>query len=138
MGITFDSNTIKLISMFESITRSRVKDCFDNRGTLVFIIEEGDIGKALGKHAINVKKIENMLKKKIRVIEYSAEMTKFVRNIIMPNKAEDITYTDGIVTITPTDPQSRGYLIGRAADILRNNESIAKRYYKDLKEIKVV
>ena len=138
MGITFDSNTIKLISMFESITRARVKDCFDNKGTMVFIVEEGDIGKALGKKAVNVRKIENMLKKKIRVIEYSTDITKFVRNVIMPNKANEITYEEGIITITPTDPQSRGYLIGRAAEILRNNESIVKKYYKDLKEIKVV
>ena len=138
MKITFDANSMKLMSMFESITLARVKDCFENKGQLVFVVEEGDIGKALGKKASNVKRIEDMLKKRIRIIEFSSEITKFVRNVIMPNKAEDITYTDGTITITPTDPKSRGFLIGRAAEILRNNEEIVKRYYSELKEIKVV
>ena len=138
MKITFDANSMKLMSMFESITLARVKDCFENKGQLVFVVEEGDIGKALGKKASNVKRIEDMLKKRIRIIEFSSEITKFVRNVIMPNKAEDITYTDGTITITPTDPKSRGFLIGRAAEILRNNEEIVKRYYSELKEIKIL
>ena len=138
MKITFDANSMKLMSMFESITRARLKDCFENKGQMVFVVEEGEIGKALGKKASNVKRIEDMLKKRIRIIEFSSDIVKFVRNVIMPNKAEDITYSDGIITITPTDPKSRGFLIGRAAEILRNNEEIVKRYYSELKEIKVV
>lgn len=138
MKITFDANSMKLMNMFESITRARVKDCFENKNAIVFVVEEGEIGKALGKNASNVKRIEGMLKKKIRVIEFNSDIARFVRNVIMPNKANEIVYEEGIVTITPTDPQSRGYLIGRAAEVLRNNEEIVKRYFPELKEIKVL
>jgi len=138
MKITFDANSMKLMSMFESMTLARLKDCFENKGQMIFVVEEGEIRKALGKNASNVKRIEDMLKKRIRVIEFSSDIVRFVRNVIMPNKAEDITYTDGIITITPTDQKSRGFLIGRAAEILRNNEEIVKRYYSELKEIKIL
>lgn len=138
MKITFDANSMKLMNMFESITRARLKDCFENKAVMVFVVGEGEIRKALGKNASNVKRVEGMLKKKIRIIEFNSDITKFVRNVIMPNKCKDITYDDGIITITPTDPQSRGYLIGRAAEVLRNNEEIVQRYFSDLKEIKVL
>jgi len=128
---------MKLMSMFESMTRSKLKDCFENKGTVVFVVMPGEIGKAIGKGAVNIKRIEGMLKKKIRVIEFNEDLAAFVKNVIMPNKAENISYGEGVVTITPTDSRSRGYLIGRAAEILRNNEEIVKRYFPELKEIKV-
>jgi N utilization substance protein A len=138
MKIIYDANSMKLMSMFESLTRAKVKDCFENKGAVVFVVDEGEIGKALGKGAANVKRIEGMLKKRIRIIEFNPDITRFVRNVIMPNKAKDIVYNEGIVTIIPGDSQSRGYLIGRAAEVLRNNESIVQRYFPEVKEMKVV
>ena len=138
MKITYDANSMKLMSMFESLTGAKVKDCFDNKGAVVFVVDEGNIGKALGKGAANVRRIEGMLKKRIRIIEFNPDITKFVKNVIMPNKAKDITYNEGTVTIVPEDSQSRGYLIGRAAEVLRSNEKIAQRYFPELKEMKVV
>lgn len=138
MKITYDANSMKLMSMFENLTRSKVKDCFENKGAVIFVVGEGEIGKALGKGASNVKRIESMLKKRIRIIEYSSDIIRFVSNVIMPNRAKDIVYEEGIITIIPQDSQSRGYLIGRAAEVLRNNESIVQRYFSEVKEMKVV
>jgi N utilization substance protein A len=138
MKITYDANSMKLMSMFESLTRAKVKDCFENKGAVVFVVEEGEIGKALGKGASNVRRIEGLLKKRIRIIEYNSDIIRFVSNVIMPNRAKDIVYEEGIITITPQDSQSRGYLIGRAAEVLRNNESIVQKYFSEVKEMKVV
>jgi N utilization substance protein A len=138
MKITYDANSMKLMSMFENMTGAKVKDCFENKGAVVFVVEEGDIGKALGKKASNVRRMEGLLKKRIRIIESNPDIIRFVSNVIMPNRAKDITYNEGIITIVPEDSQSRGYLIGRAAEVLRNNESIVQRYFSEVKEMKVV
>jgi N utilization substance protein A len=138
MKITYDANSMKLMSMFENMTGAKVKDCFENKGAVVFVVEEGEIGKALGKKASNVRRMEGLLKKRIRIIEYNPDIIRFVSNVIMPNRAKDITYNEGIITIVPEDSQSRGYLIGRAAEVLRNNESIVQRYFSEVKEMKVV
>jgi transcription termination/antitermination protein NusA len=138
MKITYDANSMKLMTLFENLTGAKVKDCFENKGAMIFVVEEGDIGKALGKRASNVKRIEAMLNKRIRIIEFSQDILRFARNVIMPNKARDIVYEEGIITIVPEDNQSRGFLIGRAAEILRNNESIMQRYFPEVKEMKVV
>ena len=47
--IKYDINLMKFISLFESITKTDVKDCFEIGGKLVFIVKEGNIGRALGK-----------------------------------------------------------------------------------------
>lgn len=135
--IKFDLNTIKSISLFENITHSSVKDCFEQQDRLVFIVNPGEIGKAIGKEGANIRRISALLKKKIKIIEFSPELIEFVKNTIMPLKAEDITESEGIVTITPPDTETRGMLIGRGAATLRGFEEAVKRYF-DIKEIKVV
>ncbi|MEA3430003.1 MAG: NusA-like transcription termination signal-binding factor [Nanoarchaeota archaeon] len=135
--IKYDMNIIKFISLFENITRSKVKDCFEQEERLVFVVQEGEIGKAIGKKAVNVKRIETMIKKKIRIIEFNQDMIEFIKRVIFPIKARNIEHKDNTITITSPDSNSRGLLIGKNAKVLRNNESIVKRYF-ELDEIKVV
>ena len=39
MKLTLDS--INNINLFENLTGARVKDCFDDEGKIVFLVEEG-------------------------------------------------------------------------------------------------
>ena len=65
----FDIKLIGLINVFEKVTRSRVKDAFfDKDGILVFIVKQGEIGTAIGKKGVNVKKLSTVMKKKIKLI----------------------------------------------------------------------
>jgi len=138
LRIKLDMALIKYMALFEKITRASVKDCFEQGDRLVFIVNEGQIGKAIGKGSVNVKKIENLVKKKIRIVEYNSDMHKFVQNIVHPFKLENIEYDEDtkILTLTAVDSKTRGYLIGRAASNLRNYEAVLKRHTK-VSELKV-
>jgi len=136
LKIKFDAATISFISLFERVTKAQVKDCMVGEGIITFIVEENEMGKALGKHGINIKSLESNLKKKVKVIEYSPDLAKFIQHIIYPTPAKEIREDNGIVTIISSDSRSRGFLIGRNATILRQNENIVKRYF-DIEEIRV-
>ena len=139
MDSKITGDTLKLMSLFESVTRTRLKDCFiDNNQVQTFIVVQGDIGKAIGKSASNVKKLEQMLNRKIKIVEFNPDMIGFIKNLIYPTQPRNIMEEAGIVTIESPDSKSRGLLIGRNASNLRNYEAIAKKYYSKLKEIKVV
>ncbi|MBW2981303.1 NusA-like transcription termination signal-binding factor [Candidatus Woesearchaeota archaeon] len=135
--IKYDVNLMKFISLFESITRAEVKDCFELGEKLVFIVKEGNIGKALGKGGSNIRRLENMLKKKLRIIEFNGSLLQFIQNIVYPSKVKDIAEEDKIVTITPPDSETRGYLIGRGAVNLNATKDIVRRYF-DIKDIRVI
>lgn len=135
--ISFDIDAMKFLSLFESLTHSGVKDCIKKEDRIIFIVNSGEIGKAVGKKGINIKKLEAKFRKKVRIIEYDADMLIFIQNVFYPNKVKEITEEDGIVKIVPPDSKTRGYFIGRNASTLRNAEEIVKRYF-DLKEIKIV
>ena len=135
--IKYDMNLMKYISLFEALTRSKLKDCFELDERLVFIVQPGEIGKAIGKKAANVKRLENILKRKIRIIEFNPDIVEFMSNVIYPIKAKAIEYNNNIIVISSPDSHSRGILIGKGAETLRNNEKIVKRYF-EIHEIKVV
>lgn len=135
--ISFDIDSMQFISMFESMTHAKVKDCIKKPDKLIFIVETGEIGKAIGKKGANIRKLENKFKKKIKIIEFDEDPLIFTQNVFYPNKAKDISEEEGVITITPIDNTTRGYFIGRGASNLRNAEEIVKRYF-EIKEIKVI
>lgn len=127
---------MKFMSLFESLTRAKLRDCFELNSQIFFVVQEGEIGRAVGKGAVNVKKIESIINKKIRIVEFSPDLLGFVRNVVFPLQLRDLKVEDGVVTLTAVDSATRGLLIGRSAQNLRSFESVVKRFF-DVKELRV-
>ncbi|MFH1439161.1 MAG: NusA-like transcription termination signal-binding factor [Candidatus Woesearchaeota archaeon] len=138
MKIKYTSELMGLMSIFQNKTGAKLKDCFiDNNSLLTFVVEANQLGKAIGKKAINIKILEKIFNKRIKIFEYNPDIQKFIRNLIYPLKVREIVIQEDVVLLEAQDSKTRGYLIGRAASNLRNYENIAKRYFREIKEIKV-
>src|SRR3989338_4295860 len=127
---------MEIMTMFESMTGAKLKDCIAD-GKLIFIIEEGQMGRAIGRNGSNIKRVENAFKKKIKLVEFSGNPLQFIRNMIHPIIASDITEENGTITIHGRDTSARAALIGRERQNINQVSDIARRYF-DIKEIKVV
>lgn len=136
MKIKFNKDILYFISLFEKVTKAKIKDCFEEENKLYFIVQHGEIGKAIGKNAINVKKLQNIINRKIKIVEFYPETIGFIKNYIYPIRVKEIQEKEGIFIIIVNDSQSRGLLIGRNATNLRELEKIVKRYFNII-EIKV-
>ena len=137
MKIKYDAQLMKLMSFFESATLAKLKDAFiDSNGILTFAVEE-KMGLAVGKNGATAKRIEAVLKRKIKIFAFSPGLEQFVRNLLAPLKIRGTELKDDKTLVITPEPESRGYIIGRAAVNLRNYESIIKRYF-DIREVKVI
>jgi len=137
MKIKYDIALMQYMSLFEGITKSKVKDCVLSEDFLIFIVNENQAAKAIGKRGVNVKRLEDMLKKKIKIVEFSSDKLKFIRNFIAPLKAKEIKEENNVVFIEGEDHKTRGLLIGRNAKNLENMKNIVKRYF-EFEDIRVV
>jgi|TARA_B100001964_G_C14248416_1_gene608638 N utilization substance protein A len=133
--IKYNSDVMKYIALFESLTGAKVKDCIVN-DNILFIVHENEMGKAIGKQGSNIKRAENALKKKIRLVEFNNDVCRFVQNLIHPLKVREIKEEESIVTIYVNDTKTRGMLIGRDRHNLNSINNIVKRHF-DVVEIKV-
>ena len=138
--IKYDINLMKFMQLFESLTRAKLKDCIDNtedNDQLIFVVEENEIGKAIGKGGSNVKRLEGLLKKKIKIAEFNPDVKQFIRNFVMPLEVKDINEESGVVTIVGHDTKTKGLLIGRERKNLDNLKDVVRRYF-EVEDIKVI
>jgi len=138
MKTVYDVELLKLMKLFEDMTRARVKDCFHNKDKLVFVVQEGELMRALGKDRANIKKFEEKLNRNIKIVEFSPDVLTFIRNLLYPLRVLDMTNDDGTITIKGPDTKTKGLMIGARAQNLRNYEEITRKYFDNIKEIKVI
>lgn len=134
---TYNAELLQTANIFEKTTKARVKDVFYIKDLLTFVVFEGDMFKALGKNLENLKKVEALLKRKIKIVEFNRDLITFVKNLIHPYKVESITFEEGIVYIRDNNSKTKGLIIGAKAQNLRQYENIIKRYF-EVKELKVI
>ncbi|MBN2052638.1 NusA-like transcription termination signal-binding factor [Candidatus Woesearchaeota archaeon] len=135
--ITFDTELIKIMALFENLTHSKLKDCFYDREKLVFLVEPGEMGKALGKNKSNIVQLEKLLKRKVKIVEFNTGRVQFITNYLAPLKIVEIKEEGDVVTITGADTKTKGLMIGIKAQNLRNLEKIVSKYFT-IQEIKVI
>ena len=124
------------MAFFESMTGAKVKDCISD-GKLIFIVEENNMGKAIGKNGANIKRLENALKRKIKLAEFSDDVLQFVRNLVYPADVAEIKNDNGLLTIKGRDTNTKAMLIGRDRQNINSISGIVKRFF-DIREIKVI
>jgi NusA-like KH domain protein len=136
--ITYNADSLKIMSLFESVTRTHIKDYFvDDNNVMTFVVDEVFMGKAIGKQAANVKRLEALLKKKIRILGFSQDLPRFVKNLIYPLDAE-VEVQDKTILIKGGSTSNKAFLIGRNQSNLKNNLEIIKKYFKEIENIKVI
>ena len=131
------NETIQVLAFFEQLTHAKIKDCFFEREKTVFVVEQGEMSKAIGKNGINVKKMEQISKKQIKIVEFNHDVKSFLRNYLMPIKVHEITVQDKVISLKIDGIRERGIIIGRDRSNLEHLKSVVNKYF-DIKDIKVV
>ncbi len=134
--VIYDQELLGLMSLLGKLTRARIKDCFKEDDVFYCVVERGEIGKAIGKHGANIKKIRETIKRNVKMIEYGSTPAAFVRNLIFPTRVEEIREVDGVVEIVGGDKKTKGLLIGRDGKNLNFLNRAVKRFFPV--EVKVV
>ena len=98
--IKLSSEDIGYINLFETTTHASVKDCIvtPEKNKITFVVNEGQMGIAIGKNGINIKNLQDKIKKRIEIIEYSSDPIKFLANVFRPiklNNAYISEHSDG-------------------------------------------
>ncbi|HHF42167.1 MAG TPA: NusA-like transcription termination signal-binding factor [Candidatus Aminicenantes bacterium] len=134
--VVYSQEILGLMNLLSRLTPARIKDCFKEDNLFYCVVEKGDIGKAIGRRGVNIKKIKQALKKNIKIIEFDPQPTEFVRNLIFPLQVEEIKETDGVIEIVGGDKKTKGLLIGRDGKNLAFLNRTVKRFFNV--EVKIV
>jgi len=130
MTISFNTETIRLLTLFENMTNVPVRDCFTTKDIIYYIVEEGKIGLAIGKNGNSIKNVERVVRKKVKVYEYSSDPETFVRNLIPQSK--EVRMLDnglGFIVQIRLNKKDRGFVIGRGGEKIKFYKEVLKRIH---------
>ena len=134
-SIKLTMDQMRKISLFQKITKVTPRDCIDDekQDRLIFVVNEGKMGLAIGKNGSNIKSLQNLLKRNIELVEYYNDPIKFLKNMLNSKLINEIkinTRADGspqaIVLVNPND---KGLVVGRAGRNAEKARLLAKRYF---------
>jgi N utilization substance protein A len=129
----FDNNTLMVITAFENITGTEVRDCIC-ADTVYFLVNPGKIAMTIGKNGNNIKTAEKMLGKPIKVFEWAEDEREFLKNMI--SRAQKIDLRDEKATVT-INQEDRGAVIGREGSNIKTIRELLVRN-SNIKELKIL
>ena len=126
---------MRLISLFQNVTKATARDCLDDekRDRIIFVVNEGKMGLAIGKGGSNTKSLQNILKRNVELVEYFDDPIKFLKNILNPKLVNEVkldTKPDGSLQATViVDHSKKGLVVGREGRNAERARLFAKKYF---------
>jgi N utilization substance protein A len=134
-AIKLTTDQIRLISLFQNVTKTTARDCLDDekQNKIIFVVNEGKMGLAIGKGGSNIKSLQNILKRNVELIEHFDDPIKFLKNVLNPKFVNEVkldTKQDGSSqAIVIVDQGKKGLVVGREGRNAERARLFAKRYY---------
>lgn len=141
--IKLTEDCMRLISQFENLTGAGSRDCVvdDRNDRIIFVINPGDMGLAIGKKGATIKKASDTFGKRIEVVEYSADPEQFLKNCFLPAQVISISFEENEdgekVAIVDVKPEDRGLAIGKEGKNIFKAKKLAGRQH-DIADVQLV
>ena len=130
--VTFDEQTIRYVSLFQDVTQTTVVDCIDTTERIIFVVKEGQIGRAIGKGGENIAKLERMFNRDVHVVEFSEKPEVFIANVFRNYDVKKVELEErrGLTHATVTvESTKKGKAIGRDGRNLRIARDLIARHH---------
>ena len=129
---------IRYLNLFEKICKVRTKNCFPYNNFIVFAVQPYEISKSIGEDGKNIKKIVEILGKKVKVVGLphgEENAREFISAIISPFTFKDFKVEEKEMIIE-AGKKNKAALIGRGKTRLAELSEVVKQYFN--KELRIV
>ena len=133
--IKLSPDEFRLLSLFQTVTTADARDCIidEKMERVIFVVNRGQMGMAIGKGGSNIKQLQNVINKKIELVEHSDNATDFVKNIFNSNIIQEIRindHSDGTkIALIVADAKKKGLVVGKDGRNVDKARMLAKRYF---------
>lgn len=136
MQIKLTSDELRLMSLFQSVTSATARDCIvdEKMDRVIFVVNKGQMGLAIGKGGSTIKQLQNVVARKIELVEFSDDPAEFIRNMLNADMVNDVKISDrrdgtkqAVVTV---DNRKKGAVVGREGRNAEKARLLAKRYFQ--------
>ncbi|HET8719621.1 MAG TPA: NusA-like transcription termination signal-binding factor [Candidatus Nitrosotenuis sp.] len=134
--IKLTTDQMRLISLFQNVTGASARDCVEDekQNRVIFVVNEGKMGLAIGKGGSHIRNLQNIIKKNVELVEYSDDPVEFLKNMLNPKLVSEVKLNkrlDGSTqAIVLVDPKKKGIVVGREGRNAEKARLLARRYFE--------
>lgn len=134
-SIKLTTDQMRMMSLFQNVTGATARDCVEDekQDRVIFVVNTGKMGLAIGKGGIHIKSLQNIVKKNVELVEFDEDPAKFLTNLLNSKLVSEVkinTRTDGSKqAIVVVDPRKKGIVVGREGRNAEKARLLAKRYF---------
>ena len=135
-SIKLTTDQMRLMSLFQNVTCATARDCVEDekQDRIIFVVNAGKMGLAIGKGGSHIKNLQNIIKRNIELVEYSDDPTVFLKNMLNAKLVSEVKMNkrpDGTMqAIVLVDPKKKGIVVGREGRNAEKARLLAKRYFE--------
>ena len=135
-SIKLTTDQMRLMSLFQNVTGATARDCVEDekQDRIIFVVNAGKMGLAIGKGGSHIKTLQNIVKRNIELVEYSDDPTVFLKNMLNSKLVSEVKLNkraDGsLQAIVLVDPRKKGIVVGREGRNAEKARLLAKRYFE--------
>ncbi len=135
-SIKITTDQMRLMSLFQNVTGATARDCVEDekQDRVIFVVNAGKMGLAIGKGGSHIKTLQNIIKRNIELVEYSDDPTVFLKNMLNSKLVSEVKINkraDGTLqAIVLVDPRNKGIVVGREGRNAEKARLLAKRYFE--------
>jgi N utilization substance protein A len=133
VDIKLDAETLRTFAMFEGMTGAELKDVIEEEDRIVFVVVEGQVGRAVGKGAINLKRLRETLQKEVVLLGFAEEREQFLKNVFHRFKVEKVEWEDrngDIIAHVSIPQEEKGKAIGKGGRNIQLARMLMKRHHQ--------
>lgn len=123
----------RYIEELRILTKSTALDCVidDRFDRVIYVIRPGDMGLAIGKKGDNIRRLSNVLGKRIEMVEFSDTPDAFITNIFKPAEVTTVErqQEDGPVNVYVRQKSDLGIAIGKGGCNIEKARLLCRRFY---------
>ena len=137
--IMFSNEDMQLINMASNVTKTHIMDCLNLDDRVIFIVQKGQLGAAIGIKAKNLERLRGLFKKTIKFIEFDKDKERFIVNLFKPYKVNSITLEgddESIVAKVQVDISEKSKIIGKGGRNIEIIRNLAKRHHS-IKDVQI-
>ncbi len=133
--IKLTTDQMRLISLFQNVTGATARDCVEDekKNRVIFVVNSGKMGLAIGKGGSHIKSLQNIVKKNVELVEYYDDPEKFLKNMLNSKLVSEVKISkrsDGSTqAIVIVDPTKKGIVVGREGRNAEKARLLARRYF---------
>ncbi len=92
--IKWNIDDIKNMTLFEMLTHTSARDCVSVEGAVGFLVDENNIGMAIGRGGSNINSVREKLGKQVFLMGYSPDVQKFIAYLLHPAYVKNVRIQD--------------------------------------------